>query len=181
MTEIELFLNPEGEWLNRIALVDEPAIEADFMAFAKEHLMFSADEERRIITGPVMIPDKRMYRNWEGGVMVYFSAETIREAAYRWLLENKNHEFNLQHQDSIASISVIESWIVEDPEKDKSAYLGFTDIPKGTWFISCKIMDESVWQAIKSGEFNGFSVEGMFAYIQPDPIRQAEEFLKTIE
>lgn len=184
MKEIELFINDDGEWIDRISLVEEPAIETDFMAFAKEHMMFSTDDDKQILTGPVMIPDKRMYRNYNGGCMVYFSAATIREAAYRWIKENKSHCFNIDHNTDIHSVSVIESWIVEDPMQDKSAFLGFTDIPTGTWFISCKIDDPELWAMIKSGEFNGFSVEGLFRFYEPEEfsiIREAEEYLESVE
>lgn len=187
MKEIELFINEEGEWLDRISLVDEPAIETDFMAFAKEHLMFSIDNDKHIITGPVMIPEKRMWRNNFGGCYVYFSAETIKEAAYRWLIENRNHSFNLDHKNDTYSVSIIESWITEDTEKDKSTALGFTDIPKGTWFVSAKVDNDELWSKIKSGEFNGFSIEGTFILgefekqhnkYEQDVIKEAEEFLK---
>lgn len=181
MREIELLIDETGEWIDRISLVDEPAIEKDFIAFAKEHQIFSADEEKHIITGAVMIPEKRMYREDEkGGYYVYFSEDTIREAAYRWLKENKNHKFNLDHSTDTNAVSVIESWIVEDPDNDKSSAMGFKSIPKGTWFISAKVEDETIWEAIKNGTFNGFSIEGMFHFEDP-VIEEAEEFLKEFE
>lgn len=182
MKEIELLISPEGEWINRISLVDEPAIEQDFLAFSKTHQLFSADEEKRIIVGPVMIPEKRMYRDDSNGsgFYVYFSEETVRVAAHRWLMEDRNHKFNLDHSTDTASVSVIESWLVDDPDMDKSKALGFTAIPKGTWFIAAKIEDDHVWEAVKSGQFHGFSIEGIFHFEDP-VIAEAEEFLKEFE
>lgn len=182
--EVELFIDDEGRWLQKISLVDEPAIETDFMKFNAE-LKFSADTDKRIITGPAMIPEKRMWR--KEGFYVYFSEDTIRECAYRWLKEDMNHEFNLDHSDNTSAVSVIESWIVEDMNNDKSAVLGFS-VPKGTWMVSCKVDDDSLWEKIRSGEFNGFSVEGVFTYFRKDErtaeeniIADAEEFLRTYD
>lgn len=183
MREIELFLDENGEWLEKISLVDEPAIETDFLCFSKEAVMrFSADEERHIITGPVMVPEKRILRLDEAGreYYVYFSAETVEKAAHRWLQENMNHQFNLEHRRPTGSVDVIESWVVEDPKNDKAASLGFS-LPRGTWMMSCKVNDEELWSRIKAGEFNGFSVEGTFLMDDEKAaiIAEAEEFLRT--
>lgn len=181
--EVELFIDEEGRWLDKISLVDVPAIETDFLCFNKEQeLKFSANDEKRIITGPAMIPEKRMWRN--EGFYVYFSEDTIRKCAYRWLKEDMNHQFNLNHNNNTSSVSVIESWIVEDSENDKSAALGF-NLPKGTWMVSCKIDDENLWADIKSGKFNGFSVEGLFTFYKDfksedeQIIEEAEEFVRS--
>lgn len=165
MKEIELFINEDGEWINRISLVDEPAIESDFLAFKKERLEFKRDEERYIITGPVMIPEKRMYRDNVNGseCMVYFSRTTIATASQRWLQEGRQASFNLDHSSDVDGVTVVESWLKES-DCDKSIALGFSSHPDGTWFISCKVDDESTWNAIKDGEFKGFSIEGMFSF-----------------
>lgn len=186
--EIELFLDEQGEWLEKISLVEMPAIESNFLTFAKEEVMkFSLEEEEHIITGPVMIPEKRIMRIDEKTgeeFYVFFSAETIKEAAYRWLQENMNHQFNLEHNDETNKVDVIESWIINDQYNDKAASLGFS-LPKGTWMMSCKVNDEKLWSDIKNGKYNGFSVEGMFKYNQPKDerekiIEEAEEFLSSL-
>ena len=57
---------------------------------------------------------------------------------------------------------LLESWIVSDPENDKSNSLGF-NVPKDSWMVSYKINNAETWQKIKSGELSGFSVAGDFA------------------
>lgn len=166
MKEIELFINDDGEWVERISLVDEPAIDVDFLYFKKDNetnYRFSNDE-KRIITGAVMIPDKRILR-YENNVpfFVYFSRDTIETISQRWLMENKNHDFNLNHSTEANGIGIVESWIKVD-ENDKSTFLGFQDCPVGTWFVSAKITNDDVWDEIKQGKFNGFSIEGMFVF-----------------
>lgn len=192
MKEVELYIDENGEWLEKISLVALPAIESNFLCFSKEDTFkFALEDEQRIITGPVMIPEKRMLRIDEYGneYYVYFSAETIKQAAYRWLQENMNHQFNLEHSKNTNKIDVIESWIINDSRNDKAASLGFS-LPKGTWMMSCKVNDEDLWRSIKEGEYNGFSVEGMFRYddetfnkVLTDEekiIREAEEFLASM-
>lgn len=190
--EVELYIDENGEWLEKISLVELPAIESNFLCFSKEDTFkFALEDEQRIITGPVMIPEKRMLRLDEYGneYYVYFSADTIKQAAYRWLQENMNHQFNLEHSKNTNKIDVIESWIINDSRNDKAASLGFS-LPKGTWMMSCKVNDEDLWKQIKEGEYNGFSVEGMFRYedetfnkvLTDDEkiIREAEEFLASM-
>ena len=124
---------------------------------------FSADE-KRVITGPAMIPSSLIVRKDEKGnpFHVYFTAETIEKIARKFLADNNTHNTDINHDNNVVTQNtLLESWIVEDPEKDKASYLGF-DVPKGTWMVSYKINDEETWQKIKAGEINGFSVTGNF-------------------
>lgn len=191
--EIELFIDETGEWLEKISLVELPAIESNFLCFSKEDTFkFSTDEEKRIITGAVMIPQKRMLRIDEKTgeeYYVYFSADTIQQAAYRWLQENMNHQFNLEHSDNTNKVDVVESWIINNQHNDKANSLGFS-LPAGTWMMSCKVNDEELWNEIKEGTYNGFSVEGMFHYNdemfnkvvdeREKVIKEAESFLSSL-
>jgi len=70
-------------------------------------------------------------------------------------------------------MSVVESWLIEDPNKDKAAAYGF-DLPKGTWMVSMKVLNDDVWRAVKEGEVKGFSIEGYFA----DGIERPKESIK---
>jgi hypothetical protein len=57
------------------------------------------------------------------------------------------------------------------------AMKGFEDAPEGSWFGSFKVENESVWNKIKSGEFKGFSVQGMFQYRKEKESLSVEEAL----
>lgn len=184
MIEIELFATEEG--ITDISLVEYPAIESNWMCFAKDVKMYFADDERHIITGAVLIPDKRIYRNDENGEYdVFFSKDTIRSIAEKFLQNFKNKSFTLEHTDNTNDVTMVESWIKEY-DFDKSNAIGF-DLPVGTWFISAKIRNENLWKAIKDGVFRGFSVAGMFdARMAKSPendsenaiLEEAEDFLK---
>ncbi len=72
---------------------------------------------------------------------------------------------NLEHSEDIKlkDVVLVESWIVENPEQDKSALYGL-DVPVGTGMGSVKVENDEVWQDyVKSGIVKGCSIEGFFA------------------
>ena len=125
---------------------------------------FSFNEDQMIVTGPAMVPNMMIPRRDAMGNLfhVYFSEETVRKIAQKFLEQNKQHNTDIDHDDNVTNENtLLESWIVEDPEKDKAAALGF-DVPKSTWMTSYKINNKETWQKIKEGKLNGFSIAGQF-------------------
>jgi hypothetical protein len=150
--------------LRRISLVSEPAIESDFMLFNGVDLKFQTiDEDRRIVTGPAMRADIKIPRKDENGELYYgfFSEDTVRQSAQLFFKKNSNaNNTNLEHQFEVEGVYVFESWLVEDPNMDKSKALGFSDVKKGDWWVSMKIENDTIWNNyLKSGLIKGFSVE----------------------
>jgi len=145
----------------KISMVSEPAIEVDYVALSKQdeiQVKLSSDE-RHICYGPALIPDKDIYRNnGEQEFYINFSEESIVKMSQEFFKNYKQHEVNLQHEENADEVFVCESWIVEDPYKDKANALGFS-VPKGTWMIAMKVNNIEVWDKVKSGELKGFSVE----------------------
>ena len=171
---VELVLKTdEGDDIEAVSIVKDPAIEKSFQLFKAVELFnkstreqFKAQGDKQEITGPVMIPDLKILRYNEKKKEYYncwFSAETVKECASIYL-KNCNHtKANFDHLDNFSSnVYVIESWIVEDPELDKSKALGFTDVKPGTWFMTYKVVNPELWAKIKSEGFTGFSIEGFF-------------------
>jgi hypothetical protein len=122
------------------------------------------NEEKRIVLGPAMIPDMKIFRKDSLGnpYYVYFSAETIKMIAEKYM-RNKYTDNNDQMHDgkAVKDVYVIESWIKED-ESDKSSKYGYESTPIGTWFVSMKVKNEEIWKKVKDGQLNGFSVSGFF-------------------
>lgn len=146
----------------QLAIVDFPAIEVNFLAFAKEkrRVMLAADEERRIVFGAAMIPDLPIYREDSEGVGYYitFSKDTIAQVASAFAQER---HFNVMHDAAMpARCTLLESYILSAAE-GKAAPAGF-DLPDGTWMVKAHIDDEGLWEDIKSGRYNGFSIESFF-------------------
>ena len=170
MERVELTIddfNP-GNGISAISLVKNPAIMLNFFAFSKDETkkvqQFKfADEDKRIITGPVMLADRDIARMGDDGEMfnVYFSAETIEKLSQLFLIKGKQSSATFEHETTINGVTVTESWLVKDPTNDKANAMGF-DVTPGSWMASMKIDDEDIWQRIKSGEVKGFSVEGYF-------------------
>lgn len=167
-----LTVSPDEENGDEIftALVDDPAIESDFMAFNKQEDLYEfkvADQERRIITGAVMIPDKRIYRNDQGKEYeVYFTKEDIELFVRKWSKNNRFNAVNEMHDRSQQpqGVYLIESFIT-DKQRGINAPNALNDkYPDGTWFQSYYVENERVWQDVKLGKFKAFSIESMFKY-----------------
>ena len=164
----ELVISEENEELSidAISLVSSPALEVDFVFFGKEknNLTFAkVDEEKRELIAPALIPNKQIYRydaNTDSDYYVYFSKDTVKKAAYSYLKHNNHHKATYEHQQRVAGVLTVESWIKEG-DSDKSKLYGF-DLPDGTWFVKMKIENEDLWQKIKEGELKGLSIEGYF-------------------
>ena len=121
------------------------------------------DEEKRIVTGPAMIPNKMIPRQGPNGVYsVFFSEETIRKIAEKFMRNKYTDKTNLEHTPiNLSDVYVIESWIIDNPESDKSTKFGY-NLPEGTWMVSMKVDNDKVWNSVKQGNIKGFSVEGYF-------------------
>ena len=132
-------------------------------AYFRNNWSFSSDD-KMIVTGPAMIPRNLIARKDDMGNLfhVYFSEETIEKIARKFLADNNAHNTDINHNgDVVTENTLLESWIVDNPDMDKSKALGF-NVPKGTWMTSMKINNRETWNKIKAGELNGFSVEGSF-------------------
>lgn len=145
----------------KISMVSEPAIEQDYVALAKQdevQVKLSSDE-RHICYGPALIPNQDIYRNnGEQEFYINFTEESIVKMSQDFMKNYRQHEVNLQHEENVDEVYVCESWVVEDPYRDKANALGF-NVPKNTWMIGMKVNNIDTWERVKSGELKGFSVE----------------------
>lgn len=141
--------------LYSIALVEEGAMDFDF---SLEEKVYNINQDHRIITYPLIIKDKPIYRGGEKEYYIIYDGDTILEILKKYHT-NKTTTFNEQHTDKmIDNISLLEIWI--KGEEDKSNQLGFKDVPVGSLMVSLYCDDENYWEKIKSGEdFNGLSME----------------------
>jgi len=167
MRIVELIIDEEAELygIDAISIVDRPAIELDFIALKEQKLAFAeADADKHILLGPALVPDKPIYRrNGEDEFYVYFSKGTVRKASELYLKHGNQANHTLEHEHKINGLTVVESWIVENKEQDKSALYGL-DVPVGTWMVAVKVDNEAIWQEwVKEGKVKGFSIEGYFA------------------
>jgi hypothetical protein len=160
--ELAVFRNNTGQ----LIMVDRGPASGDAGQVAgpsNNYWRFSADDQM-IVTGPAMIPNQLIPRRDKKGNLfhVYFGKETVRKIAEMYL-KKYMHTTDINHDEEITEENtLLESWIINDPEVDKSAALGYEKLPEGTWMVSYKINNAETWKKIKSGELNGFSVTGEF-------------------
>lgn len=163
-----------------VSLVDEPAIESNFIALSKqsEKRVFLEKDDKHIVMGAVLIPDMPIYRNQDGEEFyLQFSSATIEKLAHDFLRMGRNFNFSYQHEEDVKGISVIESWIVNDPKMDKCSVYGI-DVPSGTWMMAAKVDNDEMWGKIINGDAKGFSVE---AIINLDEIKLKKENTEMAE
>ncbi len=162
----ELFIDEESDFggIEAISIVENPAIEEDFIALkAQEVKLTEVNQERRILMGAALIPNKEIYRrNSEGEYFIKFSEETVRKASQLFLSRGKQNNATLEHEVEIGGLSVVESWIIEDEVQDKSRKYGL-NMPLGTWMVSVKVNNDEIWEEfVKTNRVKGFSIEGFF-------------------
>jgi hypothetical protein len=128
---------------------------------------FAEQKEQQIVVGPILIPDKLIYR-WdteEKDYYVYFSADTIKKIAYKYMEQKYVDQANIEHdsEQMVKNVYLVESWIIDNPSTDKSKVLTGKEYPKGTWMGTMKIKNKKVWdEYVKTGLVKGFSAEGYF-------------------
>jgi len=165
MRIIELVIENDIDGVDCVSVVDAPAIDSNFIALAKEYeiKLAEVDSEKRILMGAALIPNKQIYRkDGKDEYYIFFSKETIKKASELFLQKGNQSNSTIQHQDKLEGMTVVESWIIEDEQFDKSKKYDF-NLPVGTWMISMKVENDDVWDRVKSGEIKGFSIEGSFA------------------
>lgn len=177
----------EDSGVDFVALVDQPAIERNWFAFKDEKpFTFQADEERKIITGALMIADLPIYRrdNELGEYYVVFDKSQIETMVQKFMRKGFQNNVNEMHDPNkkVEGVSMFESFIV-DSQRGISAPKGFEGVPEGSWFGSYKVDNEEVWNKVKMGEFMGFSVEGMFKPVPQEKTLESEilDIIKEIQ
>ena len=177
----KLQINPgtdDNTGVDCISVVNAPAIEKNFIAFsAAEREKFQVtDNARQIVTGPIMIPDKMIYRNQkdeQGNIIdewyVFADKQTIYQVMQKFFQTQRTANTSLEHDGALLNgVYLIESFQV-DSTRGICPPAGYGAIPDGTWFGSMKVDVPEIWAAIVGGTFNGFSIEGLFTY-EPTPI-----------
>jgi len=167
-----------------ISLVENPAIEEDFIYLNSHQIELKVvDEEKRIVVGYALIPDKKIYRNVNGKEFnIYFSADTVRQSAELYMANLKQNSVTVNHEKKIEGAGVIESWITEDEKHDKINLYGVKPIVGG-WVVMMKINNDEEWQAVKRGEYKGFSIEARydgFEQLKQNKMQNLKEELKKI-
>jgi hypothetical protein len=131
--------------------------------------IMKTSDAQRVVKGPVLRPD---IEDRQGSVI---SAMDIEEAAHRFMLKyvEGNATTGFMHRDfdrARSRFPVVESYVTTIEEtipRDNRAALpddkgnGDIVIPKGSWMLAVKVLDEDVWAAVQNGVIKGFSIGAM--------------------
>lgn len=164
-----------------ISMVTEPAIESDFVFLSKDKAIvkeaFSTDE-KHMVYGAVLRPDFPIYRNdGEHEYYLEFTSESIERMARDYMMNYRQGNVTIQHEEYANEVFMVESWIKQDMDKDKSVSVGLDkSLPIGTWFCGFYVNNNDVWERIKSGELKGFSVEAMIDLEDFAKVKKEDEF-----
>lgn len=170
----------------RISLVDDPAVMSNFLAFDKEKkmLMYAIeDEEQRKVLGVVMRADFPIYRRDKerGEYYIMYKADTIAQMAEKYLLESRQNDVNLDHDDDkvVDGVQMVQCFI-KDTAKGINPE-GFDEIADGSLFAEFHVVNDDVWQEIKDGTYKGFSLEGIFALAPEEDADEVQTIVDSLD
>lgn len=171
--------------MNKISLVDYPAVESDFLTFSAEQTetikLAVQDEEKRLVFGVVMRANYPIYRKSEkmGDYFITFTPEVVRAMAEKYLAEGKCNAVNLQHEDGTDVEGVkMTQYFIKSAERGLLPS-GFDEIEEGSLFAEFHVENEDVWNGIKDGSYKGFSLEGVFQLEPEEGVISTEKVDKT--
>ena len=179
---LRLTINGDEDGVNIISLVEFPAVEQNFIQLSKQYPMhLSLNEEKRELLGVALIPDMPIYRSDENGeYYITFTAEAIRKAAIDFYRKLNVNNADVEHTHNLENgITYFQSMILD--KENGICPAAFKDLPDGSWLVGCKVENDSVWNAVKSGEVKGFSIDGYFHAEEPEKQEEKPEEKSTID
>lgn len=159
-----IFKEGETEGVYALSVVENPAMQDMWIALSEQPQQIElaqVDEDKRLLLGAALIPNKKIYRNIDGNEFyITFKEETIEKLAHNFFKNQNNNNSSLEHEVKLEGMSVVEGWTVQDPNNDKSNAFGKT-YDKGTWVTMMKVDNDEMWQKVKNGEIKGFSIDAL--------------------
>jgi len=159
----EEYSDGENLGIEMIAFTNMPAIKVKGLAFSSEKKMLFADDVKYRITAPAMIP-MDIYRrdSEEGDYYVQFTADVIEKIHAKFMADLRNRDiFNLEHDtEKKVPAYILETWIVDNPTKDKAFSTFGIEVPQGTLMVTAQVTDPEYYNKLVEEGQVGFSIEG---------------------
>lgn len=166
-----------------ISLVKNPAVDTNFMLFSKEESILKynfSSEEKKQVTGVVLRSDFPIYRRIDDfEFYVQFSRESIAKM-HKQYMKDFNKNYTLEHSKDTSDVTLIESWLIEDPDNDKSNALNFEGLKAGDWMATFQIESDELWNEVRSGKFQGFSIESFLVFDEKNIINNLNKNSKKM-
>ncbi len=116
--------------------------------------ILKVNQEKRLLTGEVLIPDEVDAHNET------ITAEIIEQAAYDFLANfgrEGGSKMGLMHKMfGDIGIELVASGLVM-----QNTIIGGKRVKKGTWLMTVRVVSDSIWNQVKRGELTGFSIGGL--------------------
>ena len=190
--ELKLYeINADESDIYAVSCVDMPAVESTFIYMNKQseqplYINLQSDE-KRMVYGCALRTDFPIYRRHDDEEFyIKFSSKCVEKLSKKFMKNGFQSNWTTDHQEIAEGLTVVESWLKVDMEKDKSIALGLDkDLALGSWFIGCSVDNDEVWETIKSGKWNGFSIEAMVVMdeikLQKQDTNMTDVKLETVE
>ena len=151
-----------------ISVVENPAMQSNFIALSEQTKIKLAevDNKKFLLAGVVLVPKRDVYRNQDGKEFnIRFSKEAIEGVANNFLKQGYQNNSSIEHETKIEGVSIVQSWVVKDPEQDTANAYGLPkeDIKEGSWIVLYKCDNKDIYNKALSGEIKGFSIDGLFS------------------
>lgn len=134
--------------------VVQPASEVKKMEFTKPETVEESFEflpveknEEQIVYGIVYEPDTVDAQGDKA------TAEEIQKAAYHFM--EKAQAFKVMHKGKKVNVRILENYLAPTDFKIS----GHT-VKKGSWVLVSRVLDKKLWEAVKKGKLNGYSMAG---------------------
>lgn len=169
----------EANGVYAISLVTTPATGEEYVMLSEQKELIKLaeiDNDEQLMLGLVLAPNQKIYRkDGDKEYEIFFSAETVKKASQLYLQKGFQEQVTFEHKEDLQGVTMVESWIVADSQKDKSAVYD-KEYPVGSWMAVLKVHNKDMWNEFKeNGTITGFSLEGMFTP------KKAEVELSAIE
>lgn len=180
----DALISDEETGMFKISLVDDPAVMSNFLAFdnnRKVQMYKVENEEKRLVRGVVMRADFPIYRYDKrfGEYYIIYKADQIRIMAEKYLLESRQNDVNLMHEQNsdVEGVQMVQYFI----KGNGVSVEGFEDIAEGSLFAEFHIVNDEIWNAVKEGTYKGFSLEGVFDLVPETDAKRTEEIVDSLE
>lgn len=153
--------------LTKMSLVEYPAVNVPFLKFSENDIVketFSTNKDKKIVTSVALLADTPIKRidDYGNSYYVVFNKEIIGKLVNKFFKDDLIKSVNINHFEDTDKAYLIESYFVNEELGIKPKGIHSTD---GSWVVSYKILDDNLWNDIKEGKLNGFSVE-IQAYLE---------------
>lgn len=140
-----------GEFAQRHPQLEAPKSPGPASSFSKRayqvRLLKAEEEEERTVLGVVLEPETV---DSQGDI---YSEDEVRKTAWRFM--ERYQTFGLMHEQVLRSVLPLECFLAPVDFK-----IAGQSVKKGTWLLRCRVLDDDVWQGVKSGTYTGFSIGG---------------------